>query len=979
MATATVTGTTTPASALADELREAVHGEVRFDRGSRALYATDASVFRQVPIGVVLPQDESDVIATVEICRRFGAPILGRGGGTSLSGQCCNTAVILDFSKYMHRIEEVDPEGRRARVQPGVVLDSLRDAAEEHGLTFGPDPQTHNHCTLAGMIGNNSCGVHSILAGKTDANVIELDLLLYDGTRLTVGKTSEVELEQIIAEGGRRGEIYSRLKALRDKYADLIREKYPDIPRRVSGFNLPYLLPENGFDVAKALVGTEGTCAITLGATVRLVPSPPVRSLLVLGYPDVYAAADHVAELMEYGPIGLEGFDDTLVNALHLLNEDTETLAKLPEGKGWLLLEFGDETKEAADAQAEKLMVDLRSRPDSPNMHLFDDPHEETLIWNVRRKGLGATAATPGAKHTWPAWDDAAVRPDQLGAYLRDFKALLEKHGLTTSLYGHFGHGCVHTNIDFDMESEEGIRNYRSFVEQAAALAVSYGGSLTGEHGDGQARGELLGIMFGPELIEAFEEFKSIWDPDWKMNPGKVVRARKLDQDLRVNQNFHQTETKTVFQFPVDHRNFSRAIIRCVGAGECRRHEGGTMCPSYRATGEEKYSTRGRARLLFEMLHGNVLEGGWRNDDVREALDLCLACKGCKGDCPTQVDMATYKSEFLAQHYKGRLRPRHAYALGFIFWWTRLAQIAPRLINASLKIPVIPGVGKWAAGITGKRPVPEFASQTFTRWFRGRQMVNVGAPQVVLWPDSWNNNFLPDASKAAVDVLEAAGFQVQIPDRPLCCGRPLYDFGFLGRAKMQLRQILRSLTPQIKSGIPVVGLEPSCVSAFRDELINLFPQDALARRLSQQTFTLSEFLMQYAPDWEMPKLEQKVVVHGHCHQKAIMKMDADAHVLERMGADYQILDTGCCGLAGVFGFEREHYDVSMKIGEGDLLPKVRAQDPGTLIVADGFSCREQIMHGTDREPLHFAQVIQRALQESATTTATAAGVPTPAE
>jgi FAD/FMN-containing dehydrogenase/Fe-S oxidoreductase len=963
------TTVTTPAAALKNELRQQVHGEVRFDRGSRALYAADASVYRQVPIGVVIPRDTDDVMAVVDVCRRFDAPILGRGCGTSLSGQCCNAAVILDFSKYMNRIIEIDPERRRARVQPGVILDSLKRAVEQYGLTFGPDPQTANHCTLGGMIGNNSCGVHSILAGKTEENVEELDILLYDGTRMKVGQTPEEKLESIVAAGGRVGETYAKLRALRDRYADLIRQKYPDIPRRVSGYNVPSLLPERTFDLAKALVGSEGTCALTLEATVRLVDSPPVRCLLVLAYPDVFSAGDHIPELMAFGPIGLEGFDDTLVEALKETGRELDTLASMPPGGGILLLEFGGETRDEADAKANKAMDALRKLPNAPEMKLFDRPHEESMIWNVRRDGLGATSLRPGAKHTWPAWDDAAVRPDRLGSYLRDFKKLVDKHGLHTCLYGHFGHGCVHTNIDFDLESEAGLRTYRAFMEEAADLVVTNGGSLTGEHGDGQARGELLSRMFGDELVRGFEEFKAIWDPNWKMNPGKVVRANRLDANLRLGASYHPRRLQTHFQFPTDDGNFNHALLRCVGAGECRTHHKGTMCPSFRVTREEKFSTRGRARLLFEMLEGaggdgRPLRGGWRNKEVLEALDLCLACKGCKGDCPTQVDMATYKSEFLAHHYKGRLRPAHAYALGFIYRWSRLASLMPRMVNFSLRLPVIPSLGKRLAGITSKRPVPAFARQTFTKGYRKRAPRNQGKPQVLLWADTWNNYFLPDAAVAAVDVLEAAGFQVIIPERSLCCGRPLYDFGFLKTAKKQLRQILATLRPQIEAGIPIVGLEPSCVAVFRDEMINLFPNDKLASRMSRQTYTLGEFLTQKAGDVELPKLDNKVLLHGHCHQKALMGMSSEEQVLARMGADFETLDSGCCGLAGVFGFERDHYDTSIQIGELVLLPAVRQAEGDTLIVADGFSCREQILHNTDRKPMHLAQVIRLALQRN---------------
>ncbi|HYY25253.1 MAG TPA: FAD-binding and (Fe-S)-binding domain-containing protein, partial [Candidatus Udaeobacter sp.] len=828
------------AAGLAAELRKRLRGEVRFDDGSRALYATDGSNYRQVPLGVVIPQDNGDIIETVAAARRYGAPILARGGGTSLAGQCCNVAVVMDLSKYMHHIIELDPAGQRARVQPGVVLDHLREAAEEHHLTFGPDPSTHNHCTLGGMIGNNSCGVHSVMAGKTDDNIEELEILTYDGVRLRVGKTDDLELSRIIREGGRRGEIYAKLKALREKYGDLIRQRFPNIPRRVSGYNLPWLLPEHGFHVARALVGSECTCVTVLEATVRLVPSPPVRSLLVLGYPDVYTAGDHIMEVLAHKPIALEGLDDNLVDDMKKKRLHPEDIKLLPDGRGWLLAEFGAENKREADDQARALMHALKKKANPPSMKLFDDPHEERTIWLVRRSGLGATARVPGAKDTWEGWEDSAVPPEKLGGYLRDLRKLFNQYGYACALYGHFGQGCVHTRIDFNLLTKEGIEKYRSFIHDAADLVISYGGSLSGEHGDGQSRGELLPKMFGPEMMQAFREFKSIWDPGWKMNPGKVIDAHRADENLRLGIDYRPAQLKTHFQFPADDKgSFSRATLRCVGVGECRRESVGTMCPSYRVTREEMHSTRGRARLLFEMLQGDPVKNGWRDEHIKEALDLCLACKGCKGDCPVQVDMATYKAEFLSHYYEHRLRPRHAYSMGLIYWWTRLAAYMPAIVNFFTQTPLIRDVMKALGGIAPERQMPVFAPQTFKQWFRSRPVRNEGKARVILWPDTFNNNFFPEVCRAAVAVLEAAGFQIRVPDPSLCCGRPLYDFGMLDTAKGLLRQILDVLRPEIEAGVPVIGLEPSCVAVFRDEITNLFPNDEDAKRLSNKTYLLS--------------------------------------------------------------------------------------------------------------------------------------------
>jgi len=965
------------AEGLAEALRSEIAGEVRFDHGSRALYATDASNYRQVPIGVVLPRNVDDVLATVALCREFGAPLLCRGGGTSLAGQCCNVAVILDFSKYMAGILEIDPARRIARVQPGVVLDTLRAAAEKHHLTFGPDPATHDRCTLGGMIGNNSCGVHSVMAGKTDDNIEELEILTYGGDRMKVGATSPAELEQICGAGGPRGEIYAELKVIADKYGDLVRQRFPKIPRRVSGYNLNYLLPENDFHAARALVGSEGTCVTILEATCRLVESPPERVLLVIAYPDIYRCADHVPEIMEHKPIGLEGFDDLLVSYTRRKRINSEGLALLPEGGGWLMVEFGADTRSAAELQARALMQSLSRSAHLPAMSLFTEKAKQKRVWEVRESALGATSHVAGEPHSWEGWEDAAVAPEKLGGYLRDLRKMFADYGYQGSLYGHFGHGCVHTRINFDLQSKEGIAKFRRFMEAAADLVVGYGGSISGEHGDGQARGELLPKMFGPELMQAFREFKSAWDPAWKMNPGKLIGfpgkpPNRLDDNLRLGASYASWEPKTHFQFAADHGSLAEATLRCVGVGKCRREQGGVMCPSYRATREEEHSTRGRAHLLWEMTQGesrkdSVICDGWRSEEVKESLDLCLACKGCKSDCPVGVDLATYKSEFLSHYYEGRLRPRSAYAFGNIDLWARVASRVPGLANLATQLPVVRDIAKLAAGIAQPRSIPAIAPTSFKSWFyrRSRQMngrrLNIDAPPVVLWADTFNNYFLPDTAKAAVDVLETAGFRVIVPSANLCCGRPLYDHGMLDRAKALLLRILDELWPEIKAGIPIVGLEPSCVAVFRDELINLFPNDGRAQALSRQTFLLSEFLESHASRLPPLRINRRAILHGHCHQKSLMKMTAEESVLRRIGVDFQSPAPGCCGMAGSFGFEADKYDISLAIGELELLPAVRRAPPDWLIIADGFSCREQISQCTSRQALHLAEVLQMAL------------------
>lgn len=952
----------TSVAALEAELRRSIQGEVRFDAGSRALYAADGSNYRQVPIGVTCPRNAADVEAIVAACRRHGAPVLSRGGGTSLAGQCCNVAVVMDFSKYMYEVLEVDPGRKLGRVQPGAVLDALRDAAEQYHLTFGPDPATHTHCTLGGMVGNNSCGIHALMAGRTADNIHELEILTYDGCRMRVGKTSEQELEAIIREGGRRGEIYAGLKSLRDRYADLIRRRFPRIPRRVSGYNLDELLPENGFHVARALVGSEGTCVTVLEVVGNLVYSPPARTLVVLGYPDIYSAGDHIPEILEAHPIGCEGLDDRLIGYYKKKGEHLKETAQLPEGGGWLLVQFGADTREHADEEARAMMDRLRQSPDPPSMKLYDNPAEEERIWMVRESGLGGTAWVPGEPSTWPGWEDSAVPPERVGDYLRDLRRLFEKHGYNPSVYGHLGQGCIHCRVDFDLRTKAGLDNFRSFMDEATTLVVSYGGSLSGEHGDGQARAEYLPKMFGEEIVQAFREFKTIWDPEWKMNPGKVVDPYGITDNLRLGTAYNPPELKTHFHYADDHGSFAHAALRCVGVGNCRREEGGTMCPSYMVTREEKDSTRGRARLLFEMLHGDPLTGGWRSDAVHEALELCLACKGCKGDCPVNVDMATYKAEFLSHYYEGRLRPRHAYSMGLIYWWARLASRMPQFVNFIGHAPVLSGIAKWAGGISRERTIPEFAAETFTEWFRRRDPVNQGAPEVLLWPDTFNNYFHPQVAKAAVDVLEHCGFHVTIPSRSLCCGRPLYDFGMLSTAKRLLKQALQELSEPIQSGTPMVGLEPSCLAVFRDEMLNLLPHDWNAKRLHKQCFTLAEFLEEQGKVESLPRLPRKAVVHGHCHHKAVMTMKAEERLYDRIGMEFEVLDSGCCGMAGSFGFEKEHYSVSVACGERVLLPAVRKAEESTIVVADGFSCREQISQLTHRRARHTAEVLQTAIK-----------------
>ena len=999
--------------ALADDLSRRVDGEVRFDNGSRAAWSTDASNYRQVPLGVVLPRSLDAVIETVAVCREHQVPITSRGGGTSLAGQTCNTGVIIDFSKYLTGVE-VDAQDRSAWVEPGCTLDWLRDAAGEHGLTYGPDPATHSRNTLGGMLGNNSCGTHSVMAEfygpgpLTVHQVLELDVLTYRGERFTVGSLRG-DLEARIAAGGEQGRILAGLRALRDEHLAAIRTGFPQIPRRVSGFNLPQLLDEHGFDVAKALVGTEGTCVTILRARVRLIDALPERTLVVAGFADAPTAGDHVPMVREHRPVACEGIDAQLISFMKKKGLHPDDVDLLPEGDGFLLVEFGSDDKDDADAQARRFVEACEQLDDPPSTKVFTDQWEAEKLWQVRESGLGATAHVPGMAETHPGWEDAAVPPEKVGDYLRDFRDLLVEFDYHASLYGHFGQGCIHCRIDFRLGTADGVTQWREFLGRAARLVSDYGGSLSGEHGDGQARAALLETMYGAELVGAFADFKDVWDPDGMMNPGKVVRPNQPTDDLRQGPSVRLTPLRTHFAFPDDDHDFGKAVSRCVGVGQCRNVETGGMCPSYMATREEEDSTRGRSRMLFEMMRGDSTVQGWRDDHVAEALELCLACKSCKHECPVNVDMATYKAEFLSHYYQGRLRPRSDYAITLIYWWARLASRMPALVNAVTQNRLLAPVLKKAGGVAQERAVPRFRSTPFSRGFRrrsapgGERPVHDGSPvlrhseshryasesystssmqegsglantlhphgtraplqtdRVILWPDTFNNFLESSVLEAATEVLEHAGYEVSLPSRPLCCGRPLYDAGMLSTAKRLWREILDSLRDDIRAGVPVVGVEPSCVAAFRDELVGLFPDDADAKRLSEQTFILSEFLerQRYQP----PRLDARALVQMHCHHVAALGTDAEQALLKRMGVDAEVLGAGCCGLAGSFGFSASKYDVSVRVGEREMAPRIRAAEASTEIVTDGFSCREQIEHLTDRRPVHIAELLQRAIRD----------------
>jgi FAD/FMN-containing dehydrogenase/Fe-S oxidoreductase len=973
-----------PVTRLVGDLSAAVAGEVHGDRGVRAAYSTDSSNYRQVPLAVVEPQNIDAAVAAVAVCRRHDVPLLSRGGGTSLAGQTTNTAVVLDWSRHCHRLVSVDPAARTCVVEPGIGLDELDRQLARYGLMFGPRPSTHRSCTLGGMIGNNSCGATAQAYGKTVDNVARLEVLTYDGARFWAGPTDDAAYAAIRSGGGRVAEIYRGLRELVEADAEEIRKRYPDIPRRVSGYNLDSLLPENGFDLARALVGSEGTLVTVLHAELRLVPVPAAKSLVVLGYPDIAAAAAAVPWVLGFEPWQLEGMDDVLINLDRSQGLAENAVRGLPPGGGWLMVQFVGADDQEARAKAHRLLDAIGDGPQAPHVAELDDPAKEQQLQEAREAGLGSTAHPRGKHETWEGWEDSAVPPEQLADYLRDLRDLLDEFGYEreeTALYGHFGQGCVHTRIPFELRTVDGIAAYRAFAERAADLVVSYGGSLSGEHGDGQSRGELLTRMFGERIVTAFAAMKAIFDPGDRMNPGKVVAPDRLDSHLRLGADFAAEAPRTFFAYPEDRNNFTQVARRCVGIGSCRAtsSEEQVMCPSYMVTREEVHSTRGRARLLFEMVRGETITDGWRSTEVRDALDLCLACKGCKSDCPVNVDMATYKAEFLAHHYRHRLRPAAHWSMGWLPLWAKLAAAAPAAVNTFTAAPGLSRLVKKVGGVSPERDLPTFTDQRFTQWWAHRPRTEpsaTGAGRVVLWPDTFTNSFHPHVARAAVEVLEDAGFTVEVPTAAVCCGLTWISTGQLVTARRVLRRTLRVLRRAIRAGLPVVVLEPSCAAVFRSDGPDLLPGVEDMRRLSLQTRTLAEVLTERAPHWTPPKLDGRALAQTHCHQHAVLGIEADDRLLKRTGIDLERLGSGCCGLAGNFGFEAGHYEVSMAAAERVLLPAVRAAPATTTILADGFSCRTQIEQAdTGRTAVHLAELLAAGLrQPGPNTTAPASGV-----
>jgi FAD/FMN-containing dehydrogenase/Fe-S oxidoreductase len=951
---------------LMDKLATQTTAEVRFDAVSKAVYASEASNYRQVPIGVVIPRTLEDLVKTVNLCQAFDLPILPRGAGTSMCGQAVNAAVILDASKYLNKISFIDTDRWTAIVEPGVICDQLKGAAAHHGLTFGPDPGTHSRCTLGGMIGNNSCGAHSVMAGKTVENIERLEILTYDGARFWVGPTDEAAYNAHIEAGGRQAEIVRGLKKLVDENEEEIRSGFPKLKRRVSGYNLDQLLPENGFNIARALVGVEGTCVTILQAETTLVKNPTHRVLVVYGFDNIFLAADSVPQLLPLSPIAMEGLDDGIVEGLRARGIKLADIAELPGGQAWLMVEFGATSQSEAVDAAQKAVDIAQILPGTPRVRLITDSSLMNRIWTIRETGASATSLgfDPNEPDPVVGWEDAAVEPEQLGPYLREFSALVIKYGYKTNLYGHFGDGCIHSRITFNLKSAQGLQHWRAFLDEAAHLVVKYGGSLSGEHGDGQAKGEYLHIMYSPKIMQAFGIFKNIWDPRNRMNPGKLINAMPVDANLRLGPNYQRKEVASLFTY--DERlgdlGFSRETERCIGMGKCRSLEGGTMCPSFRATREERYSTRGRARLFFELLKGEVIQDGWNNADVKDSLDLCLGCKGCKTDCPTNVDIARYKSEFLWRHYQTNRRPLMDTMIGRISEWLPYATKVAPVANFFMENKLSRKIGS-AFGLAAEVQFPKIASESFTSSTTAKRLLSRVSSskkkQVHLWIDSFNNGFSPEVLEAGVIVLEKLGYSVNLVKKQTCCGRPYYDVGMIDKAKANLEKILDQLEDPLKQQSLIVVLEPSCLSVFRDEMPGLFPKDKRAEQLKSSVVTLSEFIAR--EKIELSLLDEDIRIHGHCHQKSCGGMQAEQALLNGVGGRGKLISAGCCGVAGAYGYHSKTAPIARKIGEEEFKPVIDNLPTDAHIVADGFSCRGQIKKVTDRKALHLAQLLAKLL------------------
>lgn len=928
--------------------------DLDFTDGARAMYAYDASNYRVTPLGVAFPRTVAQIQALVRACASCAVPVTTRGGGTSMAGNAIGPGVVLDLSRHFNAIVDIDAVKHTATVEAGVVLDDLNAATAAHGLAFAPDPSSRSRATVGGMIGNDACGNHSVRWGRTSQHVKSLDLVLPDGTLVRAGAGTVSAVDPDDEESATRArQLNDELAALIAGDLAIVRTELGRIQRQVSGYHLDELLPEKGFHVARALAGSEGTCALIVQATVDLVETGGVTCLLVLGYDDVVDAAADVPAILPFDPTAVEGIDHAIVETM-IVRRGPESVSALPDGRAWLYVELDGATVEDVESKSHRLFDTLKQHGRLVEGLVVEDPDSRRALWRVREDGAGLSTRPNPTTQTWAGWEDAAVDPANLAAYLRDFRDLLDRSGFAGVLYGHFGAGCVHVRLDFDLATDAGRTAMASFVREAATLVVKHGGSLSGEHGDGRARSELLSSMYTPQLLALFARFRAAFDPGSLFNPGIIVDPRPLHADLLpLTASSAGRPTLPVFSYPHD-RDFGAAVQRCVGIGRCRSDHGGFMCPSFRATHEEKDSTRGRARALQDMVSGGVINDGWQSDAVHDALDLCLSCKACSSDCPVGVDMATYKSEFLRHRYRGRLRPRSHYSLGWLPRWIALASRMPRLVNAVLAVAPLRKAAARLGGVTTKRILPAFAHH------RAGQMTREDAnPDVLLFKDTFTRGFRPRLVAQAEGALRGTGLRVAgSPD--VCCALTWITTGQLDSAKRILHKTAAALDST--GTAPIVVLEPSCAAALKKDLPELIDTDA-ARRVAARVTTFAAVVeRQLDSGWRPPSLPESALTQTHCHQHAVFGSTSNSRVLRKLGIQTTEVE-GCCGLAGNFGFEADHYDTSIAVAQHDLQAKVDRLAPDDIAIADGFSCQTQIKHLSEERvaPTHLAEVLHGAM------------------
>ena len=953
---------------LEHELRRHVEGDVRFDTYSRLLYSTDASMYQMEPIGVVIPRHAGDVQAVIEVANRQGVPLLPRGGGTSLTGQTVNRAVVLDFSRYMGNVLEVNREERWARVQPGLVQDELNHHVRPMGLLFGPDTSTSNRATLGGMIGNNSGGSHSIAYGLTVEHVIELQTILADGSRASFGAVTPEQFAAKCRLPGLEGQIYREVERIRGTYAAEIRARYPRHWRRVCGYNLDELVKDRPLNMARLIVGSEGTFLTVVEAKVRLVDRPKATAVDVIHYRDMQEALESSQAILETGPYAVELTDKMILDLARNNIEQSQRMGFVQgDPAAILIVEYAGETDQEVKAKVAQLEA-VRSRGRfGYATHIATDTAEQQSIWKLRKAGLGLLLGTRGESKPIAFIEDTAVDPKHLPEFVPRFTEIMARHGADAAYYGHCSVGCLHIRPLINLKTERGLEQVRLMAEEIFDLVLSFGGAISSEHGDGRARSPFLERVFGPTMMQAFRETKAAFDPRNLMNPGNIVASPPVTEHLRYGPRYATWEPTTLLDFSAQ-GGFAAAVEMCNGVGVCRKKLEGTMCPSYMATRDEEHTTRGRANALRAVLSGKVPQTDFAGRRLYEVMDLCLECKGCKAECPSNVDMAKMKYEFLHHYYTVHGLPLRNRIFGHI---ARLSFLGSRLAPFSNWI-ARSWPNRWLmermAGVDRRRPLPRFARETFTDWFDARR-APADAPRgdVVLFHDTFITYNAPEIGRAAVELLERAGYRVQLVDKK-CCGRPMISKGMLDLAKAHAEWNVARLHPWVARGASIVGLEPSCLLTLRDETVELV-RTPEARQVAAASFLLEEFLLrEKAHGLTLPfrpprpdGVRRRALLHGHCHQKAMVGTAPTVAVLRWAGYDVAEVDSGCCGMAGSFGFEREHYDLSVSLGNRRLAPAVKAAAEDTEIVAPGVSCRQQIEHLAGRAARHPAQVLRDAL------------------